>query len=409
MLTTTALLTGCAGRSSILGSPTPARPDLSALDTGDWGTIPLTAPPIDNDNHGRLLEAARIAEVMVYPHEIDPTLRDGNDATPVHSLGRVEALVPEISSRVIQPYGLVTGFTTIRQDRDSRTQDGGTPRTLRITVLSFFGDAEAAAADLADRIRTVSGTSTVEIPEHPEAFGQWTPDIPLLTVFTARGPFVIALSATHPTPDPVAALPLVHAALNKQVARLDQFEATAPEALSSLPADPDAMLSRTLPQMPYSWTHPTVDAPFQPARRSGWLPSERSGSGIVYGARGSEHTLGPFVDEDEADEPRREPSDRAVFLANRMLLRFPTSRGARAQYDHANAAPDGGDAQVETDIPQLGAVADITCFENSVAPRYAQFYCYILDRQYWAAVFASDKRAVGQAAAAQYALLVNSR
>ncbi|MGW5383643.1 DUF7373 family lipoprotein [Nocardia sp. NPDC003963] len=403
------LITGCAAHEPITGIAEPARPDLAGLDTGAWDTSPFVAPAVYDDNHGRLLEAARLAEVMVDPVDIDPALRYGA-ATPLHSPGRAAALVPELPADSVRPYGLVTGFTVNRTDIKNSVPILGRSKALRLSVLRFFGDAAAAAEELATAARATPGTVAVSLPEYPQAYSQWKPDTPVITTFFAQGPFVVALYAMHPTTDLAALTTLVRTTLDEQVFLLDSFEPTTPDALTSLPQDPDRMLGRVLPEEPGSWTYPTVAAPLlSEGGPAGWVMSDSWGSGIVYGPRGSLHTVGPFLPKD--GERQGEPSDRAVFLTNRVLLRFPSSHDARIRYNRVNN--DNRAVGRLAEIPSPGQGVDITCFGNvedkSDAVRTIRYSCFVLDGQYWAAVFAPDEQSVRQAAAAQYALLVNSR
>jgi hypothetical protein len=257
------LLGGC---TSAVGG-TPVKPpasttadgvDVALLQTGNYPTRPR--PPLGDvaDRYqGGLVEAARMADHVVGPWEIDPELTDfaaPTTADIIKNAGAVESVLPDYIAPAAADYGFVNGFVSRRNNPDPRN------RGLQNVVLRFADPASAAgaAADFNTRAFVPqSGISTplvaTPIPGHPDTLasssefdeynssGRWT----TVRAFTARGPYVLIQRADSML-GPQNAIDLVAKTLDLQIPAIDTFQMTSLDELNSLAEDPSGLLARTL-------------------------------------------------------------------------------------------------------------------------------------------------------------------
>ncbi|OLO98641.1 hypothetical protein BVU76_29810 [Mycolicibacterium porcinum] len=235
--------------------------DASALDPGNYPTKPL--PPMGNGGdrqHVAVLEANRIADVVVGPWEVDPAIKE------IKGIGFASGgspILPEKLQVVTEPEvadagksKMVTGFASNRQQKGQK---------MLINVVLEMQDPEAATAaahdmrqrllDFAAKYESRQGTAIVAIPGHDDTVAvastsvypdtgdrQWN----MVESFTPRGRFVLMQRAETIT-NMDEAVALVAKTLDLQVPAIDSFTPTAPADLANLPKDPSGLLARALP------------------------------------------------------------------------------------------------------------------------------------------------------------------
>lgn len=238
--------------------------DVSALDPGNYPTKPL--PPMGNGGdrqHVAVLEANRIAEVVVGPWEVDPAIIEpaglglaGFGGLPI--LPEKLQLVTSEQAAEVGKAGMITGYASTRKIPDQK---------VLTNVVLEMQDPEAAKVaardmpqkmlDYAGQYDFTKGTSIVPIPGHDDAFAvastatKYQQEGLRQTVnsFTARGPFVL-MQMAQTTGDVSEAVALVAKTLDLQKPAIDGFSPTPPPELVNLPKDPSGLLVRALPVAP---------------------------------------------------------------------------------------------------------------------------------------------------------------
>lgn len=237
--------------------------DASALDPGNYPTKPL--PPMGNGGdrqHVAVLEANRIAEVVVGPWEVDPALIAPGQlgmafgGTPI-IFGTLNRVADKEVADAGRP-GHISGFTSIRK--------GENKKLLTNTVLEMENPEAAKAAahampqtllDFASKYEFRQSTSVMPIPGHGDTFAVASTSkypneeglLQRVNAFTARGPFVLMQSA-ETGGDIAEAVSLVAKTLDLQIPAIDSFTPTPPAELANLPRDPSGLLARALPVPP---------------------------------------------------------------------------------------------------------------------------------------------------------------
>ncbi|MGV0807558.1 DUF7373 family lipoprotein [Mycolicibacterium setense] len=235
--------------------------DLAALDPGNYPTKPL--PPMGNGGgpqHRAVLEANRLADVVVGPWEVDPAINEpaglglaGFGGLPILP-EKLQLVTSEQAAEPGKP-GMITGYVSTRKIENQKAL---------INVVLEMKDPEAAKAaahdmpqkmlDYAGQYDFTKATSVVPIPGHDDAFAvassytkyQQEGLTHTVNSFTARGPFVLMQTA-QVSSDVVEAVSLVAKTLDLQVPAIDGFTATPPADLVNLPKDPTGLLARALP------------------------------------------------------------------------------------------------------------------------------------------------------------------
>lgn len=235
--------------------------DVAALDPANYPTKPL--PPMGNGGgrqHVAVLEANRLADVVVGPWEVDPAIIEPA-ALGIGGIGglpilpeRLQLVTSEQAAEAGKP-GMITGYASPRKIQDQKTL---------INVVLEMKDPEAAKAaahdmpqrllDFAAQYESRQGTSVVAIPGHDEAFAvaststkyQQAGVTNRVSSFTARGPFVLMQTA-ETGGDIAEAVSLVAKTLDLQLPAIDSFTPTPAAELVNLPKDPTGLLARALP------------------------------------------------------------------------------------------------------------------------------------------------------------------
>lgn len=255
----TSVVTGSAVRAA--GGPPPGAVDVSLLDPGNYPTKPR--PPLGvagNPARGALLEAQRMADFVVAPWEVDPSL---NAAYPFGfspgsmplKLDAIAAIAVPEAAAAARNHNYVTGFAAARQ------VDG--QKQLFNTVLRMADAPSAAAAATEMGQATLTHPpdlsppvvmASIPIPGHPEGIAvahSFTQDGTnrtwnVVDSFTAHGPYVL-IQRARVTDAMDVATGLVAKTIDLQGPLIDSFAPTDPAQLPTLPRDPSGLLAKSLP------------------------------------------------------------------------------------------------------------------------------------------------------------------
>ncbi|MFE3193838.1 hypothetical protein ACFXHA_32880 [Nocardia sp. NPDC059240] len=392
----TVLLAGCG---TISGRAEPQ------LDVGAYDTRPLAVPP-DNDNgYSRLVESARLSDVVINPGSLQTGLTDFSTA-PVPTPNLTVGILADSVRPALLADGMLAGFSFGGLDHPDAQGEPqiGVSTALRITILRMRDAtaARAAAADIdTDDFAVNPDNRSIGIPNYPDAHAHWRPQVPTMAATVAHGAFVVTLFIAHPTPDSTAMADLAAATFAAQLGRLDAFVPTPADTLTSLPLDRDGILQRTLPVAPRKWPYPSA---YQQAigKVAGWGGYRRS-TGLVYGEPVADGWLNPPGEGDSI------PVERLAIVDWDDLIRLPDAVSATKALRKLRARLVGAGYDAVSPPP---GVPDAGCYRNAAVTTDAQrelgYVCWVMDGRYVANVHGADETAVHQKAAAQYALLVNS-
>lgn len=401
------LLSGCDA-AVVAGTERVSTPDLGSLDIGESRTTPPEVPPNDNDTYGRVIESARLAEAVINPYKIDPALAYGG-STLLPTSGRTSVLAPEIALTPLANAGMIAGYSVTGTDvNSSKPPTLGQSKALRLTVLRFRTDTIARTAALQlSKAEATRGPEAVglDVPGFADAYSHWRPQLSVAVTTLAHKSYVVVVWLADRAPDPAALARLTATALTAELPLLDSFEPTPPDKLSALSFDEDGMLRRLLHPNSSRWPYPVAYADGTAYDTTWFLFTH--GSGVVYGPTGIGHLFGRNP-ETLAKSSGGDGVDRAAFINDWWLLRLLDATRARKMHNKVVEV-----SKVESDtVTAPNGVPDAACFRlRNVADdqRDTRYSCYVLDGRYWALVTAADEQTVRQRAAAQYALLVNSR
>ncbi|WP_433659633.1 DUF7373 family lipoprotein [Nocardia sp. CA-128927] len=381
---------GCA--STVHGTGVSAEIDVRALDTGRFPTAPpKIATRLDDVGYARL-EAARLADAVLSPHEVDPKYSAGASArvhTDVHSVAQYLA---EPTIPVLLNHGFVLGFSTGSADDvlplttaavGSRERDG-----LNVTVLRF-PDATAAKAAAAELDAVDFGLNpenvAVNLPKYPDSRAHWRPSVPTLGSTTAHGAYVISVLADSRAPDINRLVDATQKYLDAEVVELDKFTPTAVGKFSTLRQDPDGVLVRVI-------------------HDKGVVPAPDGQGEVVLTLRGYLNYV--------LDQSGRFPVLQRAGV-DRVAV-TPDAFGFRTHDDAAatrfvQESAELGNAVDRRAVDPPDDVPGALCVQDYLAPKDAQFRCFVAYQRYAALVLGSRLWETQQRAAAQYALLANSQ
>ncbi|MET8775656.1 hypothetical protein ABZV58_11590 [Nocardia sp. NPDC004654] len=239
--------TGC-GQDD--GSASPAI-DVSALDSGNYLSVPRDAEAIRSDQTGAALEAVRIGEHVPLPVEID-----GKYAFQ-RLVNTDRRLTPDTNST---PYSidreelpaLLQGYVTGWEASAERRAVPAPGRSVEMRVLRFTdaSHAEESAKRLAERQATNLPGEAVTIPGFPKARAKWSPSKKFLDAWLTQDALLMYVHMDDPLTEPPEAAPLVSFAQKAFTDILDALKSYSPsplDRLGTLPLDPEGLLGRTLP------------------------------------------------------------------------------------------------------------------------------------------------------------------
>ena len=270
------LLAGCSttvsGTEEKESGPAPTVVQPALLDHGNYPAKPR--PPLGNvktASDGRLLEGDRMANNVVLPYEVDPSLIKSQQMAT-----RTMTDAPALSSDLPDPvpaaadaHGFIVGFSTGRLSV-------GKPYKELINLVMEFPDAGAATAAAGEMAAKYANPAPLDqqsgipawggkpnqpfgIPRHPEALGSTSTNTldpeygsgaaDVVSAFTAHGQYVLFQTASSADNVGTSAELVAHT-LDMQEALIDRFMPAAPAQFAGLAADPTGLLAKTLPPPP---------------------------------------------------------------------------------------------------------------------------------------------------------------
>lgn len=392
-----AVILGFATGCTIPGSAVPAYPDPASMDSGAYSVEPLREPP-GAEKYGRVVESARLAEVMVDPAEIEATLAftvNAYGVLPLPTAAKAGALLGESAGAVLRREGMLAGCAVAGTDAAGGSPAVGAARVVSVAVLRL-PDADAAqraARDMnaADR---VAGSVPVFIPGHAAAQAHWRPGVPTLSATVARDAYVISVLAGHTAADLTALSAVAQKAMTLQISRLTAFAPTPADRIASLPLDREGMIRRLVPGAPDRWPYPAVVvAPTVPT--AVW-DARIIASGVVYGSRAAALLQGV--------RSARRPIEAIALNTSNVLTRYSNAADARGAFGDAVRAAALNETAVT--VPGPEGMPDVLCLDDptNAAIRYT---CRLLVGRYVAVVNNRELATLRQRVVAQYGLLVS--
>jgi hypothetical protein len=254
------------------GGPPAGTVDVALLDPGNYSTKPVAPMGVaGNPGKGSLLDAQRMADFVIGPWEVDPTLVTKNPfgfsggAMPLQSDALEVVMVPDAAQAGYR-HQFLNGYASYREAKGQKKL---------FNVLLRMADPESASAAAREMAKATLDKpvelvppvtkSAMPIPGHPEANAvsqsffdsaeervNWN----VVDSFAAHGPYVLMqrASVTSPSLNPpdvaaglAAAAGLVAKTIDLQGPRIDGFTPTDPAQFVNLPRDPSGLLAKALP------------------------------------------------------------------------------------------------------------------------------------------------------------------
>lgn len=381
---------GCA--SPVRGTGVAAELDVRTLDTGRFPTAPPKMSVLLDDVGYARLEAARMADAVLSPHEVDPKYSTGASALMHTDAQSVTRYLAEPVLPVLLKYGFVLGFSTGSADAVlplTTAASGSHEREgLTVTVLRFpdAAAAKAAAAEL-DAVDFALNPENVAVtlPKYADSRAHWRPSVPTLGSTTAHGSYVISVLADSRTPDINRLVEATQKYLDAEVIELDKFTPTPVGKFSTLRQDPDGLLARVI-------------------HDQGVVPPPDGQGEVVLTLRGY---LNYLLDQSgRFPVLQRAGVDRVAVTADAFGFRTrDDAAAARFVTESAELGPAVDRRAVDPPADVPGAL----CVQDYLAPKNGQFRCFVAYRKYAALVLGARLWETQQRAAAQYALLANSQ
>lgn len=251
-MTAAVMLTACAATVTGEAVKDPDARPLVTLDAGNYPTVTRPALGVAGPN-GAVIEAHRMADAVVGPWEVDPSMRKINASTRVWNQPRaVSTSMPEPVPTIAAAHRFLTGFSSSR----SSDAPAAALTALEIAVMRFPTVEDAAAAAPKMSAETAARSQPVPIDGHPDASAA-SAEVPGgvgMYSFTPRGVFVIYTWARARDGNTDVAARATARALDLQKPRLDAFVPTPPDEFPNLPVDPDGVLARAVPVAPNELT-----------------------------------------------------------------------------------------------------------------------------------------------------------
>ncbi len=222
--------------------------DTSALQPGNYRTLPRTAAEVRTPENVDIQEALRLAEFVPLIMDTDPRLVFGRVRYQRKMYTQLDP--PELTDNFsVEVPGFRVGWETSGQRRAEQTLG----RAVELTVLRFAEPAQAAHAAkyLSDRALTgrYPPVATIAIPGYAEAFGQ-VGQHDSVSTWAAHGEYLVKTfigPGVDIPPDHTVLAELTRAVLDRQFERLREYRPTSPEKLPELPVDTDEILRHALP------------------------------------------------------------------------------------------------------------------------------------------------------------------
>ncbi|ORA93035.1 hypothetical protein BST27_29180 [Mycobacterium intermedium] len=369
--------------------------DLSKLDVGNYNTKPRPLPGPTTTEQGKFLEAYRLAEGVVNPYDVDPVLDHVyGSATPdpATAATTIAGTGTPLTQPVLEKYGMISAY--IVQGVSKRIQDFAREKfgdVLLVMVTSFPNDdaaAKAAAEMDAVDFAVNSENRPAQIPGYAKAKAHYRPGSPSIGATMPSGRMVVSVIVRSDENDNVAFLTQrVKRTLDLQTPLLDKVIPSVAIGVTTLPLDPDRMLSRL------------------------FVPAEQPQVSSTFGSMGP-HAAGFCADSPVRKEGLFEQADvdRCAFSTEGQLLRARDEASAKALLPKLIEAVRA--EYIDHDVAPPEALSDARCVEQKaeiVADNAnARFVCFVSFGRYIGSVWSNEEKDAQQRAAAQYAILVNS-
>lgn len=347
------------------------------LNPGNYPTKP-NKPPGNGGVDGVILEGQRMADFVVGPWEVDPTLLViGYDATMVwKNAAALQVTLAPPAPDIAGRHDFIVGFGSGR----ASSGPPGQSKALTNGVLRFASPADAAAAATELGTSSRPEQTSFPVPGHPEAVAlAATADDGTATVesYTPHGTYVFYDYARSQDGNLDTAAALAAKAIDLQGGRIDRFTPTDPAKFADLPIDPMGLLVRTLP----------------PAKGQVTI---RSGSWGPYGALhfASDPVAAAKIFDDGALVQKS--------YGESMVFESKDAAGAKRLFDGVTSNPSPGE-QPAAGVPGLPSSMCTTSPGDD--PTQPKFTCTFHVDRYVAAVASGQLGDAQQQAAAQYLML----
>jgi serine/threonine kinase PknH len=369
--------------------------DISKLDVGHYGTRPRPLSGAVTKEEGGYLEAFRLAEGIANPYDVDPVMDHlyGNATPdPKTAATTIAGTGTPLVQPVLEKYGMITAY--IVEGISKRVSDFAREPSgeLLLLMLTSFpnDDAAARAATEMDTVDFAVNPENkgVTIPGYPQAKSHFRPGSPSIAATMASGRVVASvLARSDATPDLDYLRQRVQHTFDIQTPLMAKLIPGAEAGLTSLPLDPDNMLSRAF----VAGDQPKVSAGFgsMGPRAAALCADSQAVKDGLFKQAGVDRCA--FSTDGQLIRARDETA------ANSVLPKIVDA--ARAEYiDHDVAPPDG--------------LTNARCFEQKqeiwADNANGRFVCLVSFGRYVASVWSNEEKDARQRAAAQYAILANS-
>ncbi|MCP9272190.1 DUF7373 family lipoprotein [Mycolicibacterium arenosum] len=369
--------------------------DLSALDVGRYDTEPHRIPSTGDKEQGRFAEASRLAEGIANPYEVFPNLSylyGGPLPDPALAATAISGTGVAVVQPVLEKYGMISAFLV--QGFSKRRADflrDGDGDELIVMLTSFpnpdFASRAAQEMDATD-MAVNPNNQQVDIPGYPDAHAHYTPGNVSIAATFARGFVVASIFSVRQDATIVSRMTKsIQTVLDGQAPLMKDVLVSADAALTTLPLDPDSMLSRAF----ISGDVPPLSAGFMTIGPRAVM--------VCGNAQETENDL--LVDAGV---------DRCAITSDGLLLRAKDEDAATELRTKAHDAVKVD--TVEQDIDPPTGFDGVNCFEAKsefwADNDNARYQCLLSFGRYYAGVISNEQDDVRQRASAQYALLVNS-
>lgn len=363
--------------------------DLAGLDYGLAPTEPseFELDPMMTSTEVYWIEGRRMLAYVASPHEMDPELRYLGDTTVIsHGALTFGDFLPDSFAPIAERSHLVAGAATARENGSERRKKSGTVAVLRFGNENF---ARTASNEFDAELNVLyPGRQKLSVPEHPEVLAGVTPSHDRGQAIAVEGTYLIAISLTAPSDQLSVIGTRLKQLLELQLDAMADLEPTPIDDILDLPTNPDGIMNLTLPEK-YG---------------SGWgLNSDLIGTYSPKAYRHLEYDAESVADYSAYGVDLVARNGAVLYRAGSIEQAFAlqTALVRPGKYDEEIPGPTG--------------IADSRCVQRDYSyGLFERFYCVTVFDHYVAVVNtpgSGDLPApeLHQTAAAQYAILANSR
>ncbi|WP_433564614.1 DUF7373 family lipoprotein [Nocardia sp. CA-151230] len=409
-----ASLSGCG--SQVGGTSAAGEVDVRQLAVGNYSTDPLDVRVSYHHGtaSGKALALARLADHVVIGADVDPKFSHNVLALSLESSTATLASVLASAARpVLDANGLMFGYSaaassrplpsSVRSDRSGNfnpfngAQSDPEATVFNVTVLQFPDQQRAQAAadqmEAADFAVADDENVHVTLAKQPTAKAHWRPGVPSMAATMPYGQYVVNVYVAQPDPDQEGLRGLAEQVFATQLPLLDQAPALSPHEIFRLDYDPDAMLRRTLHPRDDYRPHPISEATHTPRGHLHYADDQA--------------TWKQLLDDNGVDRI-------STASYGGLLFRARDSEAAAKLWSGIDRTT-GDPAEAPAKVPDTSCSAvptektGVLRFAYDVAESATVYICTLHYDRYVARVASPQLSDAQQKAAAQYALLANSR